>query len=351
MPSTRARPQSEILQLQQEVFNEVQGDTEHLSQAIFGDVDNQPDLGSVSNERIDDIYRQAYQRGDRDFLQREARRDPEQFLRASERIGARVPPPQPTPAPPAMPAPPMPPAMPMPAPPMPMPGVGGPALPAPAPPMPVAPAPIVPMATGGLVTQPTVALIGEAGPEAVVPLTGAGGGAYGDPRSAIPGASADSPAYFVRQSLENAQWSPEATKWAIQNVPTRYTPDVIAGDPANSGMYWPAGPLAGNVAGSLSTGNPANPYYSAPETEDITRHELQHAWDIQRQGGQFASPDEVYAAVAPLGVMEPEGLAFLMAEARRDPAHVTNLLYDWLGPEGIQRLNPAFRNRYFGNMG
>lgn len=146
MPSARARPQSEILQLQQEVFDEVQGDTEHLSQAIFGDVDNQPDLGSVSNERLDDIYRQAFQRGDREFLQREARRDPEQFLRASERIGARVPPPQPpTPMPPATPAPPMPPAMPMPGPamPMPMPGVGGPALPAPPPPMPAVPAPVV----------------------------------------------------------------------------------------------------------------------------------------------------------------------------------------------------------------
>jgi hypothetical protein len=143
MPSARARPQSEILQLQQEVFNEVQGDTEHLSQAIFGDVDNQPDLGSVSNERIDQIYRQAYQRGDRDFLQREARRDPEQFLRASERIGARVPPPQPMPAPPALPV--APPAMPMPgAAPMPMPGVGGPALPAPPPPVtPVVPAPVM----------------------------------------------------------------------------------------------------------------------------------------------------------------------------------------------------------------
>jgi hypothetical protein len=210
------------------------------------------------------------------------------------------------------------------------------------------PMPVRAMATGGVVTEPTLALIGEAGPEAVVPLTG--GGAYGDPRSTIPGASDDSPAYFVRQSLENAQWSPEATKWAIQNVPTRYTPDVIAGDSANSGMYWPAGPLAGNVAGSLSTGDPANPYYSAPETEDITRHELQHAWDIQRQGGQFASPDEVSAAVAPLGVMDPEGLAFLKAEAQRDPAHVTNLLYDWLGPQGIQQLNPEFRNRYFGNM-
>jgi len=35
------------------------------------------------------------------------------------------------------------------------------------------------MAQGGIVTQPTIAMIGESGPEAVVPLTGAGGtGAY-----------------------------------------------------------------------------------------------------------------------------------------------------------------------------
>jgi len=178
MPSARARPQSEILQLQQEVFDEVQGDTEQLSQAIFGDVDNQPDLGSVSNERIDDIYRQAYQRGDRDFLQREARRDPEQFLKASERIGARVPPPRPQ-APAMPPQPMMGPAMALPAMPMPggappgMTGVGGPALPMPSPPaMPAVVPPPVPMAAGGLVTQPTLALIGEAGPEAVVPLQG-----------------------------------------------------------------------------------------------------------------------------------------------------------------------------------
>ncbi|KKL25196.1 hypothetical protein LCGC14_2407750, partial [marine sediment metagenome] len=35
------------------------------------------------------------------------------------------------------------------------------------------------LAHGGIVTQPTVALIGEAGPEAVVPLTGRGGGGGG----------------------------------------------------------------------------------------------------------------------------------------------------------------------------
>lgn len=136
----RARAQSEILQLQQEVFNEVQGDTKHLSQAVFGGVDDQPDLGRVSNQRLDDIYRQAYQHNDRPFLQREARRDPEQFLKVAERIGARIPPPQPAqPTPmPAMPSLPAAPGA----------GLGGP-LPAPpaaapAPGLPVPGAPVMP---------------------------------------------------------------------------------------------------------------------------------------------------------------------------------------------------------------
>ena len=58
------------------------------------------------------------------------------------------------------------------------PGAGGPGPPIGSPNMPVPPRPpmmpppgIRPMATGGVVTQPTVALIGEAGPEAVVPLS------------------------------------------------------------------------------------------------------------------------------------------------------------------------------------
>lgn len=129
--NARARQQSEILQLQNEIFQEVQGDTEHLAGAIFGSVDNQPDLGRVSNERLDQVYRQAYQRGDREFLQREARRDPEQFLKTAQRIGVQVAPPPPAlPALPAMPQ--------MPAQPMPMPMPMQQAMPAPMPGMPPA---------------------------------------------------------------------------------------------------------------------------------------------------------------------------------------------------------------------
>jgi hypothetical protein len=148
----RARAQSEILQLQQEVFNEVQGDTEHLSRAVFGGVDDQPDLGRISNERIDQVYRQAFQSGNRDFLQREARRDPEQFLKVAERIGVSLAPPRPAMPPmpqPMVPQQPMLPPMAAAVPPM-LPGVGGPVtpqagpLPGPTPGTPVAAAPPVP---------------------------------------------------------------------------------------------------------------------------------------------------------------------------------------------------------------
>ena len=144
----RARAQSEILQLQQEVFDEVQGDTEHLANAVFGGVDDQPDVGRVSNDRLDQVYRQAFERNDRVFLQREARRDPEQFLKVTERIGVRIPPPQPQPMSvmPTMPALGAGPSAMMPAPGA---GMAGPppvplAATAPAPGVPIAGAPVVP---------------------------------------------------------------------------------------------------------------------------------------------------------------------------------------------------------------
>jgi len=47
----------------------------------------------VPNSRLDAIYREAYQKNDREFLQREARRDPQQFLKVVERLGVSQGPP------------------------------------------------------------------------------------------------------------------------------------------------------------------------------------------------------------------------------------------------------------------
>jgi hypothetical protein len=187
--------QSEFLKLQQEITNEVQRDAPAIAQGVFGDNKNHPDMAQVSNTQLDDLYRQKYQAQDRSWLQAEARRDPQQFLDVAKRIGVSMPAPgEPPPvavdhaaiaqavmqsaAPPAAPV--MPPAMPAALPP-PSPPVMPPAPPAmiAPPPGPAAPPPVIlgpngqpipAMAAGGVVTQPTVALIGEAGPEAVVPL-------------------------------------------------------------------------------------------------------------------------------------------------------------------------------------
>lgn len=92
----------EIVQLQDELYAEVNKDAPHIARGIFGDTSQMPDIAQVSNQRLDDVYRQKYQRNDREWLQAEARRDPQQFLKVAERIGAKIPPPQP-PAPPPMP--------------------------------------------------------------------------------------------------------------------------------------------------------------------------------------------------------------------------------------------------------
>jgi len=87
--------QNEILQLQGEITQEVSGDAKAIAQGIFGDNANHPDMARVPNQQLDDLYRQKYQSGDRQWLQGEARRDPQQFLDVTKRLGVTLP--QPTP--------------------------------------------------------------------------------------------------------------------------------------------------------------------------------------------------------------------------------------------------------------
>jgi hypothetical protein len=52
----------------------------------------QGDVSRVSNEQLDNRYRQAFVNNDRQFLMQEAVRDPEQFLASMERLGVNMPP-------------------------------------------------------------------------------------------------------------------------------------------------------------------------------------------------------------------------------------------------------------------
>jgi hypothetical protein len=164
-----AKNASEILKLQDEITREVTGDAAAIATGVFGDNKNHPDMAQVSNQNLDDLYRQKYQTNDRQWLQAEARRDPQQFLDVAKRIGVSMPQPgEPSTvvdpnafgkavmtnaAAPAMPV--APPAMPtaLPAPPPVMPAP--PAMIAP-PPGPVAPPPVI-LGPNGQPLPPTMA--------------------------------------------------------------------------------------------------------------------------------------------------------------------------------------------------
>jgi len=142
--------QHELTQLQDEISVEISRDAPHIATMVFGDAKDHPDIAGVSNQQLDDVYRQKFEAQDRTWLQAEARRDPEQFLKVADRIGAKVPPPQPPPPPmpaPVAAAPIVPPVAPPAAPQLPPPGL------APAPP-PVAPPPVAVPPAGPPVLTP-----------------------------------------------------------------------------------------------------------------------------------------------------------------------------------------------------
>lgn len=86
---------NETVQLQSEISNEIERDAPHIARMVFGNAKDHPDVVGVSNERLDQVYRDAYQRNDRAWLHAEARRDPLQFEKVTDRIGVIVPPPAP----------------------------------------------------------------------------------------------------------------------------------------------------------------------------------------------------------------------------------------------------------------
>src|SRR5215471_5691119 len=179
--------QSDTEMLRDSMTREVSNDAYAIASQIFKGPE--PDVGRVSNQQLDERYRQAFVSNDRQYLQQEATRDPAQFLASMQRLGVTMPPgqelqpepPLPKAAKANVPVPKTPPqaqqptfstAEEVPAQPLAAPAaVPAPPLQAAAPPVMPPPGVIPAMASGGVVTQPTVALIGEQGPEAVVPLT------------------------------------------------------------------------------------------------------------------------------------------------------------------------------------
>jgi hypothetical protein len=99
---TRYTKGSELEQFQYEIANEIRRDAKPIATGVFGNNARHPDMASLSNAEVDRLYREAYLREDRKFLQQEAQRDPQQFLAVTDRIGVGDPPvdPQGKPIPP-----------------------------------------------------------------------------------------------------------------------------------------------------------------------------------------------------------------------------------------------------------
>ena len=89
---TRYSKQGEIQQMQYEVANEIRRDAAPIAKGVFGNNARHPDMATLSNAELDNMYRQAYLKGDRTFLMQEAQRDPQQFLEVTDRLGVPDPP-------------------------------------------------------------------------------------------------------------------------------------------------------------------------------------------------------------------------------------------------------------------
>src|SRR5438477_1135088 len=89
---TRYTKGNELQQFQYELANEVKRDAKPIADGVFGNNARHPDMASLSNAELDQLYREAYARNDRAFLQQEATRDPQQFLDVTDRLGVPDPP-------------------------------------------------------------------------------------------------------------------------------------------------------------------------------------------------------------------------------------------------------------------
>jgi hypothetical protein len=89
---TRFTKAGELQQFQYEIANEIKRDAKPIADGVFGNNALHPDMASVSNAELDQIYRDAYARNDRQWLMQEAQRDPQQFLAVTDRIGVPDPP-------------------------------------------------------------------------------------------------------------------------------------------------------------------------------------------------------------------------------------------------------------------
>lgn len=84
---------NEVALLRDQITEEVNRDAEVIGTQLFAQAAGrrEPDVSRVSEETLRQIYRQKYLAQDREWLTNEAQRDPKQFLRVAQSIGAMLP--------------------------------------------------------------------------------------------------------------------------------------------------------------------------------------------------------------------------------------------------------------------
>ena len=220
--------------------------------------------------------------------------------------------------------------------------------------------PIVPMASGGIVTKPTVALIGEAGPEAVVPLPDYKPLQTPQP---VPGLATDFNSPDARASaLRKAGWTESAIQTAL-SVPTTATNQY---DPSadSLGLYYP--PSQDNATGSINLlgGNIIKDFGSVNRTNtpstpsDVYEHEAQHAMYALNPvlaSGQYNHGQDAATVLADLNTLRQyaavqhnttlyDAANQAMAATHDDPEHVNQYL---LYAAGMRGAPDWYLNKYF----
>src|SRR3954451_488409 len=97
--------QNEVSLLRDQITQEVNRDAEVLGTQLFAGNANtrEPDIAHVNQQALEAAYRQKFLSQDREWLQAEAQRDPQQFMKVAQAIGVvhpdnspdHVPPPSP----------------------------------------------------------------------------------------------------------------------------------------------------------------------------------------------------------------------------------------------------------------
>lgn len=85
--------QNEVALLARDITDEVNRDAEVISGQLFGGnaQTREPDLARMPADQLQAVYTRKYLENDRDWLQREARRDPQQFIKVANQIGVVLP--------------------------------------------------------------------------------------------------------------------------------------------------------------------------------------------------------------------------------------------------------------------